>query len=70
MTDMVMPLMGGALLGEKFKSLYPEARILYTSGYTDDTLVGPGLHERLGELLPKPFTRGNLARKAREVLDS
>ena len=69
LTDMVMPLMGGALLGEKFKGLYPQATVLYTSGYTDDALVGPGVRRSLGEFLEKPFTPGDLARKVRDVLD-
>ena len=70
LTDMVMPLMGGAPLGEKFRGIYPDARVLYTSGYTDDALVSPGVRGPLSDFLPKPFTPGNLARKVREVLDS
>jgi two-component SAPR family response regulator len=65
-----MPEMGGRELAEAARGLQPDMRVLYISGYTDDTLLSartmiPGV-----SLINKPFTPQILARKIREVLDS
>jgi len=39
-TDVVMPHMGGRHVVEKLRSLRPETRILYMSGYSDDRCSG------------------------------
>ena len=70
LTDLVMPLMGGREFAEKFTARYPEAKVLYTSGYNDDLSSadeGSNLPEE--SLIHKPFTPASLARKVREVLD-
>jgi PAS domain S-box-containing protein len=68
-TDIVMPEMGGRLLWEQFAVLFPQARVLYMSGYTDDAVVRHGiLHENV-QFLQKPVAIGPLAFKVREVLD-
>ncbi len=66
-TDMVMPRMGGLELAAEIRRRRNDVRVLYISGYTDDTIQagvanGP-------EFLPKPFTPEVLARKVRDVLD-
>jgi PAS domain S-box-containing protein len=70
LTDVIMPEMGGQELAEAARGLQPDLRVLYISGYTDDTLLSartmiPGV-----SLINKPFTPQTLARKIREVLDS
>ena len=42
LTDVVMPLMGGRELTKQLGRLHPEARVLYTSGYTDDVILNRG----------------------------
>ena len=37
-TDVVMPLMGGTELAEHVRTLYPDIKVMYTSGYTDDAI--------------------------------
>ncbi len=69
LTDVVMPLMGGRELAMHFKEARPEARILYTSGYTDDAVPRQGVLEPGIDFIQKPFTPTTVARKVRDVLD-
>ena len=70
LTDMVLPGMGGGEIAARIRDIHPRAKVLYTSGYTDDVIVRRGLMERGAAFLEKPFTPSILARRVREVLDS
>jgi signal transduction histidine kinase len=67
-TDVVMPKMGGTDLAEKLRTVRPELRVLYTSGYTDDQRIRLGSTVDQARFLPKPFTGSALAEKVREIL--
>ncbi|HTB83185.1 MAG TPA: PAS domain S-box protein [Candidatus Sulfotelmatobacter sp.] len=69
-TDVIMPLMGGREMGEWLKTTYPDLKILYTSGYTDNIIAPPGLLESGTAFLQKPYTPGSLARTVRAMLDN
>jgi len=69
LTDIVMPGMSGSELARLLKPLYPEIRILYMSGYTDNAIVRHGALGKGVNYIQKPFTMEGLARKVREVLD-
>ena len=56
LTDVLMPGMNGLELAEKFKSVRPEAKILYMTGYRDKVVVeSTGRPVRDSPLIRKPF---------------
>ena len=70
LTDIVMPAMSGRELVDALRTLRPEIRVLYMSGYTDDEILRRGLHDPHMSFIQKPFTSENLAMQIRKVLDA
>ena len=68
-TDVGLPGMNGRILAEKAKSIVPEIKVLFTTGYARNAVVHHGLLDAGVSLLPKPFTIERLARACRAVLD-
>ncbi len=69
-TDIVMPGLGGRQLAEQLRSLHPETKVLYLSGYTDDVVARQGIAQEQVQFLEKPFSPDALIRKIRDVLDA
>ena len=69
LTDVVMPQMGGKELSDKIRTLRPQIKVLFMSGYTNDAIVHHGVLDRNVAFLQKPFVPSALAHKVREVLD-
>jgi PAS domain S-box-containing protein len=67
-TDVVMPRLSGRDLATKLSSERPDTRVLFISGYTDDTIVRHGVLEGGVAFLQKPFNLKALAEKIREVM--
>lgn len=68
-TDVIMPQMGGKVMAEWLKSTYPDIKVLFTSGYTDEAISRQGVLDPGVAFLPKPYTPATLTRKVREMLD-
>jgi PAS domain S-box-containing protein len=68
LTDVIMPVMGGPELAKRARSLMPGIKVVYMSGYTDDTLAFYGLPQPDTEYIQKPFTPAALAEKVHRVL--
>jgi PAS domain S-box-containing protein len=70
-TDVVMP---GSLkspeLARKARQRQPQLAVLFTSGYTENSIVHGGRLDEGVELLSKPYSRETMARRLRAVLDS
>ncbi|MGP8200345.1 MAG: response regulator [Limisphaerales bacterium] len=69
-TDVIMPQMGGKVMAEWLQTTYPDIKILFTSGYTDDAIAHHGMLESGVDFLPKPYTPAALVGKVREMLDA
>ncbi|HEV2752175.1 MAG TPA: ATP-binding protein [Gemmatimonadales bacterium] len=69
-TDVVMPGMSGREAALLLTAQRPDLKVLYLSGYADETIVRHGVLEPGLAFLQKPFAPDVLARKVRDVLDS
>jgi PAS domain S-box-containing protein len=69
LTDVVMPQMSGRQLIDRSRQVRQDFKVLYMSGYADNTIVHHGVLEKGVNYIQKPFTVNGLAGKVREVLD-
>ena len=68
-TDVVLGESNGRVLADKVRQIYPNLPVLFTTGYTRNAIVHQGRLDPDVQLLNKPFTQQDLARKLRELLD-
>jgi two-component system cell cycle sensor histidine kinase/response regulator CckA len=69
-TDVVMPKMSGPETVKRIHQLRPGLKVLFMSGYTDDSIVRHGVLDAEIAYLQKPLTPTTLTAKVREVLDA
>jgi two-component system, cell cycle sensor histidine kinase and response regulator CckA len=69
-TDVVMPRMGGPKLAERLADERPDMKVLFVSGYAENTILQHGKIDVSTRFLQKPFSLKTLARKVREVLEA
>ena len=68
--DVIMPKMGGNEVLKEIRSMYPDVRAVFTSGYTQNSIhTNFILHKGL-LLLQKPYTSDRLLRVVRQALDN
>jgi signal transduction histidine kinase/CheY-like chemotaxis protein len=67
-TDIVMPGMSGRELADEAIRRRPDLKVLYTTGYTRESVIHNESLARGVNLLPKPYTLDDLALKMRAVL--
>ena len=68
-TDVVMPRLSGRELATRISSQRPKTKVLFISGYTDDSIFRHGVLAGGVAYLQKPFNLKAIAQKIREVLD-
>jgi two-component system, cell cycle sensor histidine kinase and response regulator CckA len=69
-TDVVMPGLSGREVADALSASRPALRVLYMSGYTEDTIVHHGVRDPDVVFLDKPFAPAELAGAARTALES
>jgi len=70
LTDMVMPQMSGRRFAEWLRKTNPQTKVVFISGYLEESLHPGDRPDREMFFLPKPFDPEQLAMKIRQVLDS
>ncbi len=68
LTDVAMPEMNGGELYERVRHLRPAMKVLYMSGYSDDSIIRNGVVMPGVHFIQKPFSQESMAKKVFEVL--
>ena len=68
-TDVVMPKMDGPGLVREVRETHPEMKVIFISGYTEDSFRQRLDSDSNIHFLPKPFSLKQLATKVKEVID-
>ena len=69
-TDMVMPVMGGNELAAEMIKIFPDIKVLFMSGHTNDVSPVEESMARHTLFLHKPFAPSLFVRKVRDLLDT
>jgi two-component system, cell cycle sensor histidine kinase and response regulator CckA len=69
LSDVVMPQMSGVKMAEKIKEKLPDVKVLFISGYTEETIGRHGKFDSTISFLQKPYTPIELAKMVRKILD-
>lgn len=69
LADVIMPEINGIELAKRIKQHRSETKVLFMSGYTGSKIFHDHILEKSAAFITKPFTRDDLSRKIRQVLD-
>ncbi len=69
LTDMILPGESGRALANQLVGMQPSLKVVFMSGYTEDTILHHGALEAGVLFLAKPFTAAALLEKVRKALD-
>jgi CheY-like chemotaxis protein len=69
LTDVIMPKISGSELAQKITGKYPDVKVLYMSGYTEDAIIQHGVLKEGVKFLQKPVSSHTLAIAVRSLLD-
>src|SRR5438067_3460089 len=69
LTDLIMPEMSGRRFADSLRTAHPNIKVLFISGYLEESLQPSDRCEPEMFFLPKPFDSEQLATKVREALD-
>jgi FixJ family two-component response regulator len=69
-TDVVLPGFSGSELAARVTKERPDTRVLYVSGYNDESIAPMLVPGHRHGFLKKPFTQDDLLKKIRQLLDS
>lgn len=67
-SDVVMPHMDGPTMAKRVKERYPDIKVVFISGYTEDAFEDDIDRPEDFTFLPKPFSLKELASKVKEVM--
>jgi signal transduction histidine kinase len=70
MTDLVMPIVNGRGLAKHLRELRPDVKVLFMSGYADQTVLANEAGEHDDRVIHKPFTGAEIARAIRRAIGS
>ena len=68
MTDLVMPGMGGREMAKQLAERFPAIQVLYTSGYTEDSVARREILQEESSFLAKPFSVSELSGAVYRIL--
>ena len=68
-TDVVMPGISGKVLSKRLKKMHPHIKMLFMSGYSDEAISHHGLIGPDTPFIHKPFTKLDLGKSVRKLLD-
>jgi two-component system cell cycle sensor histidine kinase/response regulator CckA len=70
MTDLVMPIVNGRGLAKRLRELRPDVRVLFMSGFADQTVLANEAGDHDDRVIHKPFTGAEIARAIRRAIGS
>lgn len=70
LTDLVLPGIGGPELAERLRRRRPDLKVLFMSGYAEETLAARHLRPARSPFIGKPFGLAELRAKVEEVLSA